>query len=57
MKVYYDNEVDAVAVHLELGKKSLVGVAELAEGVALDMTSDDKIVGMEILDVSKKNSL
>jgi uncharacterized protein YuzE len=55
MKVYYDNEVDAL--YLTLGNESPVGVIEIAEGVNLDTTSDDKIVGIEILDASKKIDL
>ncbi len=55
MKVYYDNEVDAL--YLKLGDESPEGVIEIAEGVNLDTTSRDKIVGIEILDASKKLDL
>jgi uncharacterized protein YuzE len=55
MKVYYDNEVDAL--YLTLGDESPVGVIEIAEGINLDTTSDDKIVGIEILDASRKINL
>ena len=55
MKVYYDNEVDAL--YLKLGDESPEGVIEIAEGVNLDTTSLDKIVGIEILDASKKLDL
>ena len=55
MKVYYDNEVDAL--YLTLGEESPEGVIEIAEGVNLDTTSDDKIVGIEILNASKKIDL
>jgi uncharacterized protein YuzE len=55
MKVFYDNEVDAL--YLTLGNELPVGVIEIAEGVNLDTTSDDKIVGIEILDASKKIDL
>jgi len=55
MKVYYDNEVDAL--YLKLGDKSPEGVIEITEGVNLDTTSEDKIVGIEILDASKKIDL
>jgi uncharacterized protein YuzE len=52
MKVYYDDEVDAL--YLKLGNKSPDGVIEISEGVNLDTTSEGKIVGIEILNASKK---
>lgn len=52
MRVYYDNEVDAL--YIKLGNKKPEGVIEISEGVNLDTTSEDKIVGIEILDASKK---
>ncbi|HHT9138916.1 MAG: DUF2283 domain-containing protein [Candidatus Brocadiales bacterium] len=55
MKVYYDNEVDAL--YLKLGDDPPEGVIEMAEGVHLDTTSEDKIVGIEILNASKKIDL
>ena len=55
MKVYYDNEADAL--YLRLGDESPEGGIEIAEGVNLDTTSEDKIVGLEILDASKKIDL
>jgi uncharacterized protein YuzE len=55
MKVYYDNEVDAL--YLTLGEESPEGVIEIAEGINLDTTSDDRIVGIEILNASKKIDL
>jgi len=55
MKVYYDDEVDAL--YLKLGDETLEGVIEISEGVNLDTTSEDKIVGIEILDASKKIDL
>ena len=55
MKVYYDDEVDAL--YLKLVEKQPEGVIEISEGVNVDTTSDDKIVGIEILDASKKIDL
>ena len=55
MKVYYDDEVDAL--YLKLGDEIPEGVIEISEGVNLDTTSEDKIVGIEILDASKKIDL
>jgi uncharacterized protein YuzE len=53
--VYYDDEVDAL--YLKLGDENPEGVIEISEGVNLDTTSEDKIVGIEILEASKKIDL
>jgi uncharacterized protein YuzE len=55
MKVYYDNEVDAL--YINLSNKKPEGVIEISEGVNLDTTSDHKVVGIEILNASKKIDL
>lgn len=55
MKIYYDNEVDAL--YLKLGDEPPEAVIEIAEGVNLDTTSEDRIVGIEILNASKKIDL
>lgn len=52
MRVYYDKEVDAL--YIKLGSKSPDGVIEISEGVNLDTTSEGKLVGIEILNASKK---
>ncbi|GAB6888239.1 DUF2283 domain-containing protein [Desulfothermus okinawensis JCM 13304] len=55
MKVYYDDEVDAL--YLKLSEETPAGVIEISKGVNLDITSEDKIVGIEILNASKKIDL
>lgn len=55
MKVYYDDEVDAL--YFKLGEEKPEGVIEIAEGVNLDTTADNRIVGIEILNASKKIDL
>ena len=52
MKVYYDDEVDAL--YLKLGDEKPDGVVEISEGVNLDTTADGKLAGIEILKASKK---
>lgn len=52
MKVHYDREIDAI--YLKLGNQKPNGVVEISEGVNLDTTSDNKIVGIEILHASQK---
>ncbi|HFE65590.1 hypothetical protein B1H10_04445 [candidate division KSB1 bacterium 4484_188] len=52
MKVYYDDEVDAL--YIKLGEQTPEGVKEISESVNLDLTSDGKLVGIEILKASSK---
>lgn len=55
MKIYYDNEVDAL--YLKLSDATPEGVTELAEGVNLDLTEEGNLVGIEIIDASRKLDL
>jgi len=55
MRVHYDNEVDAL--YIKLGNQKPAGVIEISEGVNLDTTSENKIVGIEILKASKKMNI
>jgi uncharacterized protein YuzE len=55
MRVYYDNEIDAL--YIKLGNQKPEGVIEISEGVNLDTTSEDKIVGIEILNASKRMNI
>ncbi|MBC8181709.1 DUF2283 domain-containing protein [candidate division KSB1 bacterium] len=52
MRVFYDNEVDAL--YLEISKEKPEGVTEISDGINLDVTESKKLVGIEILDASKK---
>ena len=52
MKVHYDNEIDAL--YIKLGNQKPEGVTEISEGVNLDTTAENSIVGIEILNASKK---
>ena len=52
MKVEYDKEADAA--YIQFSTKRPDGAVEMQEGVILHTTSNNEIVGIEILDVSKK---
>jgi uncharacterized protein YuzE len=52
MRVHYDDDVDAI--YIKLGNQKPDGVVEISEGVNPDMTDKNKLVGIEILDASKK---
>jgi uncharacterized protein YuzE len=55
VKVFYDKQVDAVYIQLNIEKPE--GVIEIEEGVNLDILPDGKISGIEILHASKKMDL
>ena len=55
MKVHYDDEVDAL--YIKLGNKKPEGVIEISEGVNLDTTGENGIVGIEILNASKRMNI
>jgi uncharacterized protein YuzE len=52
MKITYNKEVDAI--YLKLSGLKPDGVIEVAEGINIDVTDDGKIVGIELLDATKK---
>ena len=52
MKVYYDEEIDAL--YLKLSDQNPDGVIEITEGINIDTTVDGKLTGIEILKASKK---
>ncbi len=55
MKIDYDNEVDAL--YIQISDEKPEGVIEVKEGLNIDVTKDGRIVGLELLDASKKTSL
>jgi uncharacterized protein YuzE len=55
MKISYDKEADAV--YIQLNEEKPEGVIELSEGINVDVSPDDKIVGIEILNSSRKIDL
>ncbi|MCL4428267.1 MAG: DUF2283 domain-containing protein [Deltaproteobacteria bacterium] len=52
MKVLYDKDVDAA--YIKLSGKKPEGVIEVKEGLNIDVTKTGEIVGLEILNASKK---
>jgi uncharacterized protein YuzE len=52
MKVHYDQKSDAV--YIRLNDKRYVESDEISEGVIFDYDAKGKIIGIEILDASKK---
>jgi uncharacterized protein YuzE len=52
MKISYDKDTNSA--YIELSGKTPTGVIEIAEGVNLDTTDANEIVGIEVLEGSKK---
>jgi len=52
MKIYYDKEVDSA--YIRLSDEKAQGVIEISEGLNVDVTDKDEIVGIEILNATKK---
>ena len=55
MKIIYDKKADAV--YIQLSELQPDGVVEISEGINIDTTGDNKLVGIEILDASNKLDL
>jgi uncharacterized protein YuzE len=55
MKVSYDKEVDAL--YIELSTQEPEAVVEIEEGINIDVTSEGTIVGIELIDASKRMPL
>jgi len=52
MKIKYDSEVDALYIDIMEEKKSAKTI-HLNEDIALDFSSEEELIGIEILDASK----
>ena len=55
MKIEYDKEADAL--YIQLREAKVDDNIDIEEGVTIDLDEKKHIVGIEILDVSKKLSL
>ena len=55
MKIEYDKEVDAIYIYLQL--KDSYKTNEIQEGVNIDLDEEGRLIGLEILDATKKYSL
>ncbi len=52
MKISYDKEADAA--YIKLSDEQPIAAIESGDGIHVDLTKDKHIVGIEILDASKK---
>jgi uncharacterized protein YuzE len=56
MQVLYNSRTDLLYLRLDEGKQSLIN-RRLSDEIVLDIGEDDRIVGIEILDASKRLNL
>ena len=54
MKIEYDKKADAAYVYLTSRKEHVWKSREIERGVVLDVNKKGKVVGIEILDLSKR---
>ncbi len=52
MNVSYDNEADTL--YIRLGEEQPEGVTEISDGVNVDITREGRVIGIELLEASKK---
>ncbi len=55
MKIEYDNEVDALYIRLQ--EKHVSRTVEIVEGLNLDLDENGKLIGLEVLDATKRYPL
>ena len=56
MQIFYNTTTDLLYIRLDDQKQPIIN-RRLAEDVVLDVGEDDKIIGIEILDASKRVNL
>ncbi len=52
MQIHYDSKTDLLYLRIASGEQKVTN-KRVTEDIVLDMGSDDKIVGIEIMDASK----
>lgn len=55
MKIEYDGEIDALYIRLQ--EKYVAKTIEIEEGLNIDLDENGKLIGLEILDATKRYSL
>lgn len=56
MKIYYDEKKDLLYIRFEEGARE-VRNKRITDDIVLDIEEDDRIIGMEVLDASKRLNL
>ena len=54
MKIEYDQEADALYVHVQEKPKKIARSREIEDGIILDLDTKKQLLGIEVLDVSKR---
>ena len=56
MKLFYDDKTDLLYIRLDNRKQKLIN-KKITDEIVLDLGKDNKVVGIEILDASKRINL
>jgi uncharacterized protein YuzE len=54
MKIEYDKQVDALYIRIQ--EKEVARTQEVSDGVNLDFDTEGRLIGLEVLDASKRYS-
>ncbi len=52
MKIEYDKEADALYIYIQ--EKTVHRTKEIEDGILVDFDADKRLIGLEILDVTKR---
>jgi uncharacterized protein YuzE len=55
MRIQYDREADAL--YIQMQEKKVTKTKEVEEGLLVDFDEEDKLIGIEILDATKRFEL
>ena len=55
MKIEYDREVDAIYIYMQ--QKEVAKTIELSDVVKIDLDDEGNLIGIEVLDATKRYSL
>ena len=55
MKIEFDKQADALYIYIQ--EKPVVKTKEVEDGILIDLDKDNRLIGLEVLDVSKRFTL
>jgi len=55
MKIEFDKQADALYIYIQ--EKPVVKTKEVEDGIIIDLDKDNRLIGLEVLDVSKRFTL
>ena len=55
MKIEYDKQADALYIYIQ--EKMVARTKEVEDGIIIDFDSDNRLIGLEVLDITKRFAL